>query len=258
MVNSVGMRFVLVPAGEFVMGSRNEQANPICPDSQPPHRVRITKPFYLGAFEVTQAQYAAIMDVRLTHPIVPFFSKSGGGASLIDGVETAELPIDNVSWNEAGEFCRRLSELPEERAARRRYRLPTEAEWEYACRAGTQTPFACGETLSPANANTSQRLGTPDIIEPLGRLATVGSYSPNGFGLYDMHGNVWEWCDDSMRPYTSATVSDPRGPEGVYRALRGGSWETPAAYCRSDYRTNALAGYVFAGLRVCVRNRRQS
>jgi formylglycine-generating enzyme required for sulfatase activity len=243
------MKLVLIPSGEFLMGAPDEDPNPVSEGSTPQHLVRITKPFYMGACEVTQADFTQLMKGRANYPVPPFFSAAGGGKSLVENVDTDRLPIDNVGWNLADEFCRRLSELPEERSAGRVYRLPTEAEWEYACRAGTQTRFSVGDELTTADANINA-LPVSGAPRPLGRAAVVGSYPPNPFGLYDMQGNVWEWCWDTTRKYTRKPQTDPVGGQRVYRILRGGAWDMPAAYCRSDFRTDALSGYVMAGFRV--------
>ncbi len=138
-------------------------------------------------------------------------------------------PVENVTWQEARDFCTRLSERPEEKAAGRRYRLPTEAEWEYACRAGTTTPFSCGDQLTGERANCN---GGED-----GGPVPVGSYPPNAWGLYDMHGNVAEWCADGHGPYPEGPLRDPTGPEtGLSRVVRGGSWADPPSECRSAAR----------------------
>ncbi|MEQ8846778.1 formylglycine-generating enzyme family protein [Botrimarina sp.] len=253
-VNSLGMELVRLEPGAFPMGAAADSSptdpSPTDPLAAPRHRVTLTKPFYIGAHEVTQGQYAEVMDVRFNHPIEPFFSKTGGGRALVQDIDTSRLPIDNVTWNFAEEFCRRISDLPEERAARRSYRLPTEAEWEYACRGGRDTSFAFGDELTLAQANFSS-LGDPEnALVALGRMSVVGSYPPNPFGLFDMHGNTWEWCSDGLRSYHRGDATDPVGPQNVYRVLRGGAWDTPAAFCASHHRVEALAGYVFAGFRV--------
>jgi formylglycine-generating enzyme required for sulfatase activity len=146
--------------------------------------------------------------------------------------------------------------LPEERAVGRVYRLPTEAEWEYACRAGTRTAFASGEELTPEDGNFS----TPDAEAT--QTTRVGSYRANLFGLYDLHGNVWEWCADWYRGsyYKSSPPRDPAGPPaGEFRVLRGGSWRSQALTCRAAYR-NALAPHHrdrYTGFRVAVVSERQ-
>ena len=165
--------------------------------------------------------------------------------------------MDAVSWHDAIEFCRQLSDLPEERAAQRLYRLPTEAEWEFACRAGTETPFHFGETLTSWDANFlgTYPYGTTRRGPLLARPADVGSYSPNGFGLYDMHGNVWEWCADwyDANCYADSPLEDPGGPTaGDYRVIRGGGWEYGAGVLRSASRYRRPPGFRYGllGFRV--------
>jgi len=253
--NSLGMTLILVSPGEFRMGADDADPNPVCPDASPVHAVCLTRPFYLGAHEVTQAQYKKLMAANFNHPVAPFFSALGGGKQLVQGLDTSQLPVDHVTGTLAAEFCRRLSELPEEKSAGRGYRLPTEAEWEYACRGGSTTRYAFGQRLTLAQANFNTALSA-EGQRPLGRVATVGSFPPNAFGFYDMHGSVWEWCADGMRAYSSSHQVDPVGPRRLYPVLRGGAWDMPAAYCRADYRTEALSGYVLAGFRVaCDVNR---
>jgi formylglycine-generating enzyme required for sulfatase activity/tRNA A-37 threonylcarbamoyl transferase component Bud32 len=207
--NSIGMKLKLIPAGSFMMGSEDGEAN-----EKPVHEVRITKPFYLGVTEVTNAQWEAVM-----------------------GVETpskwteADRPVETVSWNDAVEFCKKLSGRPEERALGRVYRLPTEAEWEYACRAGTTTKWASGD-----DEGTLGEFAWLDTNSS-GQTHNVGGKRPNAWGLYDMHGNVWEWCSDWYGTYAAGAVADPTGPAGgSYRVFRGGSWSHPARYCRSASR----------------------
>jgi formylglycine-generating enzyme required for sulfatase activity len=238
--NSIGMVFVRIPAGEFQMGSDRQNEDSV--SNAPQHTVTISKGFYLGKFEVTQAEYAQVMGTSSS-----FFSKDGDGASAVQGIDTSRFPVDHVTWEEAVEFCRRLSGLPAERDAGRKYRLPTEAEWEYACRAGTTSAFSAGDTLTASAAN----IVAPIEDQPaLDRTVAVGSYPANAWGLHDMHGNVWEWCQDGQREYSSGRVVDPRGPESVAPVVRGGAWDFPANYARSDHRQEALRGYVFFGLRV--------
>jgi formylglycine-generating enzyme required for sulfatase activity len=210
--NSIGMKLVLIPTGEFTMGSPNaESAHQ--PHEGPQHKVRITRPFYMGIFEVTRGQYEKVM-----------------GKNPSTNKESRDHPVEEVSPGEAAEFCKRLSALPEEESAGRVYRLPTEAEWEYACRAGTTTAFHWGNLLSSKAANS--------LDSGIGKTVKVGSYPPNAWGLYDMHGNVWEWCIDGPRTYTTAPVDAPRGPvtpRGSH-VLRGGSYLDAAAACRSASR----------------------
>lgn len=240
-INSLGMRLRLVKPGEFTIGSPSTyQATD---GSQPQHRVRITKPFYMGVHEVTQEQYFKIMETHPSH-----FCASGVGARYVEGMKTNDFPVDRVTWEEAVEFCGRLSDLDDEIAAGRTYRLPTEAEWEFACRAGTKTAFSCGDTITPVEANIAAPLAGPHST--LGRTTKVGSYPANALGLHDMHGNVWEWCAAGKRAYTSSPQTDPKADPSFYSMLRGGSWDYPADNCRSDHRREALSGYVYFGFRV--------
>ena len=246
--NSIGMKLILAPPGEFQMGADPADSNLACPASSPAHRVRLTKPFYIAAYEVTQDQYKTVMAAHFAHPVPPFFSEAGGGRSLVDGVKLDQAPIDNVTGTLAAEFCRRLSDLPAEKAAGRVYRLPTEAEWEYACRGG---PSIGASRSVPMSYNRANFNGPPiDGVHPLGRIAEVGSYPPNPLGLYDMQGNVWEWCEDGLREYTAETQIDPRGPSSPFRVLKGGAWDTPEQFCQPDFRAEGLSGYVFGGIRV--------
>jgi formylglycine-generating enzyme required for sulfatase activity len=216
--NSIGMKLVLIQKGTFMMGSPESEEGRQEDETQ--HEVTISKDYYLGVYEVTQAQYEKVMDKNPSH-----FQ----GAKV--GNENADLPVENVSWDDAVEFCKKLSDLPEEKKAGREYRLPTEAEWVYACRAGSKTAYSFDdeEGLLPEycwfKRNSSRR------------THTVGLLQQNAWGLYDMHGNVWEWCSDWYGEYPDGTVIDPTGPKGgVYRVSRGGSWINVAALCRSALR----------------------
>lgn len=189
--NSVGMKFCLVPAGSFAMGGDGKD-----PRESPAHRVEITRAFYIGIYEVTQAQYETVMD---SNP-----SKFKGSSR----------PVDQVTWNEAIEFCRRLSQKEG-----RIYRLPTEAEWEYAARAGTATEYYWAEDFDGDYAWHWDNSG--DQTHP------VGQKLPNALGMYDVCGNVFEFCSDffSESYYSNSPVEDPDGPaEGEFRVVRGGSW----------------------------------
>lgn len=229
-VNSLGMEFVLVPAGTFNMGSPDDEPTRES-DEGPRHKVIISRPTLMGRCEVTQAEYLAVMGENPSH----FHAGHGGGP---------DHPVENVSWREAAEFCRRLSALPAEAAAGLRYRLPTEAEWEHACRAGTDTAFSVGGELSLRDAafNGIRLCGdSPDGRYPNAGTLPVARRPANPHGLHDMHGNVWEWCWDSPRDYADGPrATDPSGPADVLRrTLRGGAWEDCARLCRSARRNNA-------------------
>jgi eukaryotic-like serine/threonine-protein kinase len=216
--NEVNMAVVFIPAGEFEMGSPMEEPKRDSDEGQ--HHIKLTKPFYIGKFEVTQIQYRVLMN---ENP-----SKFGGD----------KLPVENVSWYEAMRFLKKLSDK-----AGMKFRLPTEAEWEYACRAGTTTTFNTGTTLDSDVANYDARKPYADGIigKYLDRTTAVGSYPPNAFGLYDMHGNVWEWCNDIYDEdyYKVTPLNDPKGPqEGKPKVIRGGAWNEYAYKCRSADRNH--------------------
>jgi formylglycine-generating enzyme required for sulfatase activity len=195
----------------------------------------------MGVFTVTQAQYKRVMKKNWSH-----FSKRGGGKEMVAGMDTSSFPVERVSWHDAAWFCRQLSGRAREGKAGRVYRLPTEAEWEYACRAGTSTAYHFGDTLDPDRANIRE--------SGLGRPSLVGSYPPNAWGLYDMHGNVFEWCQDWNNEYTAAPVVDQKGPaRGDWRIYRGGSWHNEARSSRSARRVWLAPedpGYDCLGFRV--------
>jgi formylglycine-generating enzyme required for sulfatase activity len=220
---------VLVPAGRFLMGSPDSEAERS--DNEGPRRqVSISRPFYLGVYPVTQRECEAVMGKNPAH----FHSGNGG---------SPDHPVEQVSWTDAVEFCRRLSHLPPEKVAGRLYRLPTEAEWEYACRAGTTTPFWWGEGASSnqANFNGQNPYGGAAQGPHLQRTTRVGSYHPNPWGLFDVHGNVYEWCSDwfDENYYQLGENNDPQGPKwGQGRVLRGGSWLYGGNGCRAAFRTS--------------------
>ncbi len=216
--NSIGMKLVLIPKGKFTMGSPASEE--YRRDDETQHEVTISMDYYLGVYEVTQAQYEKVMGAKPSY----FQGDKINGSS-------SNHPVERVSWKEAVEFCKKLSDLPEEKAAGRVYRLPTEAEWEYACRAGSKTAYSFGEG--------SKLLGDYSWFgDNCNTTHPVGEKKANAWGLYDMHGNVWEWCSDWYGDYPKGAVSDPVGPrEGSYRLFRGGSWRDVAALCRSADRS---------------------
>jgi formylglycine-generating enzyme required for sulfatase activity len=215
------MKLALIPAGEFLMGSPAGEAGRGDHEG-PQHRVRITKAFYMGATQVTQEQYQAVM---------------GKNPSWFKG---AKNPVEQVSWNDAQEFCRRLSAK-----TGKTVRLPTEAEWEYACRAGTTTKWSCGDQEGALGEYAWHGANAGE------RTHDVGGKKPNAFGLYDMHGNVFEWCQDwcDASYYANSPLDDPSGAaRGYARALRGGSWNVTPEICRSAYRFGYGPGLRFAHL----------
>jgi formylglycine-generating enzyme required for sulfatase activity len=225
LANSLGMRLVLIPAGTFPMGSPRTEAERHGNEGLP-HPVTIEEPFYLCMYPVTQAEYTAVMG---RNPSC-FFKHNGGGP---------DHPVEQVSWDDAVEFCHRLTDFAREKAARRTYRLPTEAEWEYACRAGTATPFSFGSSASStqANFNGHYPYGGAHKGPYRGHTSPVGSYDPNPWGLHDMHGNVWEWCSDLYHHDPSAHT--PARSDALVardRVLRGGCWFSDGGLCRSACR----------------------
>ena len=200
----VKLEMVLIPAGKFMMGSPGAEVGR--KDNETQHEVTLTKPFYMGKYEVTQEQWQAVM---------------GNNPS---SVKVAWLPVNNVSWNDCLDFIKKLN-------GRRNgfYRLPTEAEWEYACRAGTTTVYSFGENITPEDANfLDSKLGAPVV---------VGRYKPNAFGLFDLHGNVGEWCEDWYANYPAEPRTDPKGAgTGRSRVLRGGFFNYNASFARSSDR----------------------
>ncbi len=205
------MDFVHIEPGEFIMGSPENEPNrePNRTKGERQHKVKLTKPFYMGIYEVTQEQYQAVMGVNP--------SKFKGEKNL---------PVEQVSWNDAVKFCRKLSQ---ERG--KTYRLPTEAEWEYACRAGTTGVYGGSGKLDDM---AWYRDNSGERTHP------VGQKQPNAWGLYDMHGNVWEWCSDFFSDPTGS-VTDPRGPvSGSLHAVRGGSFNNGVQHCREALRDPQL------------------
>ncbi|OQX08654.1 MAG: hypothetical protein BWK80_47925, partial [Desulfobacteraceae bacterium IS3] len=255
--NSIGMEFVWIPPGEFMMGS--PEGEPGRYDNERLHRVKLIRGFYIQTTPVTQGQWKALMKNN------PSRFKDGGD----------DCPVEMVSWNDAQEFIKKLNldsaRLPSEVETRlpvgelspavgersRTYRLPTEAEWEYACRAGTDTPFCFGRCLSTDEANYDGNYPLKGCPKGKYREKTtpVKTFPPNDWGLYDMHGNVWEWCQDWYGDYPSGAVTDPAGPDsGSNRVGRGGSWLNVARLCRSARRSRDSPGlrYNYLGFRLLL------
>jgi formylglycine-generating enzyme required for sulfatase activity len=215
----ISLEMVVIPGGAFVMGSRAGQGYD---DERPQHSVRIPS-FLMGKYPITQEQWEAVM------AWIPPYRCRG-----------PRRPVDRVSWHDASEFCKRLSER-----TGRVYRLPSEAEWEYGCRAETSTPFYFGETITTDLANY-----VGEYIyraEPKGvyrhETTELGSFPPNAYGLYDMHGNVWEWCADAWHDdYLGAPVDGSvwEGRASSARVLRGGCWHDPPGLCRSAARLRGM------------------
>ncbi|MBI2808321.1 MAG: formylglycine-generating enzyme family protein [Planctomycetes bacterium] len=229
--NSVDMVFVRIPKGKFLMGSPQSEAQRMPDEFQ--HEVAITRPFWLGAYEVTQRQYELVMG---TNP--SYFSATGGGKARFARKDTSEYPVERVSWNDALAFCKKLSTKE-----KKTYRLPTEAEWEYACRAGSTTPFHSGKTFTSVLANINglkyASYGTAEAGPFHRNPVPIGEYKPNAFNLCDMHGNVQEWCADwhGLEYYKISPKGDPQGPDkGTERVVRGGAWASSAKTCRSAAR----------------------
>jgi formylglycine-generating enzyme required for sulfatase activity len=239
--NSIGMKLKLIPSGKFLMGS-SEKEEGRSSDEGPQREVQISRPFYLGIYPVTQKEYREVMGENPS-----YFSAQGGGKDAVAGMNTDRYPVERVSWDDAVEFCDKLSARPEEKAAGRVYRLPTEAEWEYACRAGTDTPFWWGKSASSEQANFDGNFpyGGAEKGPYLKRTCPVGSYKPNPWGLYDMGGNVWQWCHDwyGKDYYKEGVNKDPQSPEnGNLRVLRGGSWDDLGRSCRAACRGRYVPG----------------
>ncbi len=237
--NDISIDMVKIPGGNFQMGSPLTEAGRKEHES-PQHPVHIS-PFYLGKYVITQEQYQAIM---------------GNNPAELKGVKR---PVEQVSWVDAMEFCQKLSQK-----TGKNYRLPSEAEWEYACRAGTTTPFYFGETITPELVNYHGEFPYGKAPQGLNREVTtnVGNFPPNAFGLYDMHGNVWEWCSDAWHDNYIGAPTDGSSWEvwtsmvTLIRVVRGGSWSYYAADCRSaarlSYPAFIFSFYSHIGFRVAL------
>jgi formylglycine-generating enzyme required for sulfatase activity len=231
--NSVGMEFVLIKPGQFMMGSPKDEPGRYSGETQ--RTVTLTSPFYLQTTEVTQAQWKELMDKNPS-------SQKGCGFNC---------PVEMVSWDDVQKFIKKLNE----KEGTDKYRLPTEAEWEYACRAGTLTAFPTGK-ITELDCKLDPNLdaigwycyNAGNIIHP------VAQKKPNAWGLYDMLGNVQEWCQDQFGPYLPGEVNDPKGPAaGTYRVMRGGTWYSRARDCRAASRFGSPPHYRFRhiGFRLC-------
>jgi formylglycine-generating enzyme required for sulfatase activity len=263
--NSIGMEFVLIPAGEFMMGSDKEKDPNADKNETPRHRVSISEPFYLGKYAVIQAQWEVVMgNIPSSDFYYSNYSTDGKlslwmmGMKRINSVwskgqRNRNNPVVSVSWDDAQEFIKRLNA----KEGHKRYRLSTEAEWEYAARAGSTSAYSFGD-----DAGQLGRYAWYDGDWQLGSTHPVGQKEANAWGLYDMHGNVWEWVQDwyGEEYYRTSSESchtirgdnwiinslsiDPRGPlSGSYRVFRGGSWISPAGICRSAFRDYSSPGF---------------
>lgn len=241
--NGVILEMVAIPGGTFIMGSpENEEGR--SSDESPQHQVTVPS-FFMSKYPVTQKQWravAALGKVYIDLESDPSYFKGDN------------LPVERVSWNDAQEFCARLS-----RMANKTYRLPSEAEWEYACRGGTTTPFYCGETISTdlANYNGNYTYGQGQKGQFREKTTEVGIFPANPFGLYDMCGNVWEWCEDGwhenyINPPIDGSAWTSLSSED--KLLRGGSWGDAPSYCRSAcrYNYNPDRSYSYLGFRLVV------
>ena len=223
--NRLGMTFVLIPAGTFIMGSPIEEAHRNVSEVQ--HQVSISQPFYLQRTEVTVNQWRAVMGRRW------LARKRGGG----------DMPVVKVSWHDCRKFIRKLNRLTGDK-----YLLPTEAQWEYAARAGSSAAYFWGNQIdcshamyanNPMKHDNCVATFSREGMKP-GQPAPVGSFMPNAWGLYDMHGNVWEWCEDLFDRYEAVSTVDPCETEsGRDRVRRSGSWFSPGPACRSANRAYA-------------------
>ena len=213
--NTLGMAFVLIPAGSFDMGSESGDA-----DEQPVRSVTIDKPFYVGQFEVTQAQWHAVME-----------------SDPSQFTDDPNRPVESVSWNDAQEFITKLNAMEPDAT----YRLPTEAEWEYAARAGSAAAYAFGGDAAQLDAYAWYADNAGNTTHP------VGEKQPNAWGVHAMHGGVWEWVQDRYGSYPSETVTESAGPPpGNRRVIRGGSWLSPAEDCRAASRSHAHPAFLDA------------
>ena len=255
--NSIGMKLVLIPKGTFTMGAPVSEVGSENDEQQ--HQVTISKDYYLAIHEVTQAQYKKVtgrnpsqfnghvLAERIPAKKHPVTGRTIAEAKIIPK-DTSSFPVDSVTWDDAVYFCERLSNLPEEKRAGRVYRLPTEAEWEHACRAGSKTPFSFRDSETTLMDSAWYRQNSREDGRSH-RSHPVGEKKPNAWGLFDMHGNASEWCHDWYDDYPSGAMVDPRGPSsgsdslGDGRVLRGGSYRKEAKDCRSAARDSCSPSY---------------
>jgi uncharacterized protein (TIGR02996 family) len=235
LAKGVDMTFAWIPPSTFLMGSSPEESDR--GEDETLHEVTLRQGFYLGIYPVTQAQWRAVM---------------GNNPSVFNG---KNRPVEKVSWDDCQAFCTKLSQREG-----KRYGLPSEAEWEYACRAGTTTPFHFGETLSTEQANYNGNYPYKGGEKGIDRKQTtdVGIFPPNAWGLFDMHGNVWEWCQDEYRLYEELITKNTLETANIYecaRVLRGGSWVNGVGLCRAARRFRIAPSYRFnnLGFRVSFR-----
>lgn len=223
--NSLCMEFVLIEPGDFLMGIPDASKLAPVPPGFVPHQVEISRPFYLGTTEVTEKQFAAVMR---TNPSWSLPSESANEGSKPE--EADDYPVQNVTWHEAVEFCSRLNDSPEEKKAKRTYRLPTEAEWEFACRERLSRQYRFDREKAVVTGEGSGIFEKKDALP----IRPVRSFPPNSLGLYDMRGNVWEWCADWFSPsyYENSPKIDPQGPDwGMLKVVRGSDWVFVGPVC---------------------------
>ncbi len=244
--NSIELNMMLIPGGTFLMGSPETELQRFSRES-PQHKVTVPS-FFMGRYPITQKQWHIVAGweeiERKLDPDPSSFKEP------YEGKERWTRPVEGVSWEEAKEFCARLS-----RKTQRNYRLPTEAEWEYACRAGTETPFHFGETITTDLANYDGNDVYGDGIKGnyRGQTTPVGYFAvANGFGLYDMHGNIREWCEDDYHENYEGAPEDGSAwlsnDNRNTKVIRGGSWYDITWYCRSAYRNFNLRDFHFSNL----------
>lgn len=244
-INSLGIPFIKVEAGVFMQGAIKFDS--LSRNNEKPAHLQQVKTFYMSKFPVTQAEY---MKVMLINP--SYFSKYGDGWRFVQQIETDDFPVESVSWDDAMEFCKRLTFMAAEKGYS--YRLPTETEWEFACKAGNNTIFANGNsfTSNDANINGNYPYNSQIVGKTVNRPCPVGLYNPNQFGFFDMHGNVWEWCLDTFKPYDIENA-----PNQDARVLRGGSWTCYSRFCRASYRciNNRSSRFYDCGFRIVCEKR---